>query len=414
MPLRPRDQEELIKFRDLLCQIPNPFIVGPGDGINWKDDNFDEYGKPIMDQFTSRNIPFYNPKALYMNMERRFLKKTNQTKRDPWHFASNQQTKAKMVEALSMVQDMHDMRINLLNISRLQQHKQEVTMAWKLAGGDAEPFETRKTSLEECRRRAALKSSKAHDEQPSTPQRQKRERTPRFDRSLQVKKQELPSPPVEPPNIASLSLEETKKEKSSPAAPPTAPPSWNPTGSTAVNWLNTKVSPRGTPSPKFVAPQLFDGDPLPNPDGTANPQYLRDRLDKIQSVIDSKTTFEFAHICQFCGEGTNISCSRCHQPLCKDCEQASKCCAMVVPEDKPSASSSSKGPQQDAEQDARIRIQSLADAASSIANQASGNAEQYLDELVDEAEYECSICKSHGSSHLCCMRCEYFVCIECI
>jgi len=228
--LNAEDQENVIKLRELVAKMPNAYIVGPGDGVCWKDSLFDEKAKTIIAEFTSHNVPYYNPNALWRTMEHKFVKKSHQTKYDPWHFNSQPQTKAQMVEALSMTQDMHDMRLNLMNISRHQSYKQAQCLAWKesQAGGNAER-QTRTTSLAECRRLAKFKPSKV---EKSTPAEQSRERTPRLDiylsseardRSRQaahegtkradggVKPQY--SPPTVARNVPPLPLEETKNRQ---------------------------------------------------------------------------------------------------------------------------------------------------------------------------------------------------------
>jgi len=162
--------------------------------------------------------------------------------------------------------------------------------------------------------------------------------------------------------------------------------------------------------------------PLTSPQGKASPEVLRLLFERKKQRIEGRV-----FVCTYCQEETNLSCQRCHTPLCKPCEQHGRCCTMVMPSSTfvpaaPStpqtgrvteAASSSRGPQYDAEQQAREAVQGLANAASL----ASGDAEQSdseMNKLIEEAQFICSICKTIGGSHLCCRACEYIVCANCI
>jgi len=163
--------------------------------------------------------------------------------------------------------------------------------------------------------------------------------------------------------------------------------------------------------------------PVTGLDGKATPEVLRLKFERAKQRSEGRV-----FVCSYCQKATNLSCSRCHTPLCKTCEQLGRCCAMVMPDNTfvpavpatpqsgrdTEAASSSRGPKYDAEQAAREAVQGLADAASLIASGDAEQTEQDREQLIEEAQFVCSICSSIGGAHLCCRSCEYFACIKCI
>jgi len=69
-------------FRDYVARIPNAYLVGPGDGICWRDEAFDAQSLNSIAMFTEMDIPFYNPAVLWQTMEHKRGKKGSM---DAWH-----------------------------------------------------------------------------------------------------------------------------------------------------------------------------------------------------------------------------------------------------------------------------------------------------------------------------------------
>jgi len=161
-----------------------------------------------------------------------------------------------MVDALTMILDIHDMRLNLMSIQRFYKNKQQEAMNWK-ASGDAEPIDLTIESSVAFQNVVETQTSPKAQEPSKTVKRPNLGagtvgNLPGLSPHVGVRRP-YSKPPDQSPHVLSVTphVRTSASSSSIPQVPP-PPPSWNPTSVASVNWLGNETSPGSKSKPIVI------------------------------------------------------------------------------------------------------------------------------------------------------------------